>query len=230
METSSITMRSPSRGWRSFRRNCPVRGSTSSRRWIVLASIPVLSVSRLAARPVGAHSRGFTAFAHSTRRMALSSVVLPTPGPTGDDEHLAGQREPHRFALLLGQCEVQALLHPRERLLRVDALPRRGARGEGGEARSDALLGRVQPREEDDRRPVDGVRHQRTVGQLERQCFPDQRVRHAEELRRPRGRALRVAAPHSPRRAPAGARAPARREPGSSRWARCPASSRCGPP
>ena len=48
---------------------------------MVLASIPVCSVMRLAARPVGAASRIFTPLAARMRRMASSSVVLPTPGP-----------------------------------------------------------------------------------------------------------------------------------------------------
>src|SRR6516225_119069 len=48
---------------------------------MVLASKPVASVMRLAARPVGAHSKSFAPFADRMRRMALTSVVLPTPGP-----------------------------------------------------------------------------------------------------------------------------------------------------
>jgi len=43
-------------GFDSCRLNPPVFGSTSSRRWIVFASTPVVSDSRFAARPVGAHS------------------------------------------------------------------------------------------------------------------------------------------------------------------------------
>jgi hypothetical protein len=54
---------------------------TSSSRWMVLASKPVASVIRFAARPVGAHSRRLVHFAARIRRMALTIVVLPTPGP-----------------------------------------------------------------------------------------------------------------------------------------------------
>src|SRR5712691_2559294 len=43
---------------------------------MVLASKPVASVMRLAARPVGAHSRRLVPFAARMRK-----VVLPTPGP-----------------------------------------------------------------------------------------------------------------------------------------------------
>ena len=48
---------------------------------MVLASNPVASVIRLAARPVGAQSSKLTPLAKRMRRMALTVVVLPTPGP-----------------------------------------------------------------------------------------------------------------------------------------------------
>ena len=63
------------------RLNPPCLGSTSNRRWMVLASIPVLSERRLAARPVGAARATETPFATKMRRMASTRVVLPTPGP-----------------------------------------------------------------------------------------------------------------------------------------------------
>jgi hypothetical protein len=40
-----------------------------------------VSVMRLAARPVGAHSRRLVPFAARILRIALTIVVLPTPGP-----------------------------------------------------------------------------------------------------------------------------------------------------
>ncbi len=48
---------------------------------MVLASRPVVSASRLAARPVGAHSASRTPRTRRTPRIAFISVVLPTPGP-----------------------------------------------------------------------------------------------------------------------------------------------------
>src|SRR5437879_13677315 len=48
---------------------------------MVFASIPVVSVSRFAARPVGAHSKHRTSLARRIIRMEFTSVVLPTPGP-----------------------------------------------------------------------------------------------------------------------------------------------------
>ena len=48
---------------------------------MVFASMPVVSDSRLAARPVGAQSRHRTFLARRISRTALTKVVLPTPGP-----------------------------------------------------------------------------------------------------------------------------------------------------
>ena len=81
IEVSSITSRSQSSGLSSPRLKPPLLGSTSSSRWMVLASKPVASVIRLAARPVGAQSRRLVPFAARIRRIALTIVVLPTPGP-----------------------------------------------------------------------------------------------------------------------------------------------------
>ena len=81
IDVSSTTNRSQSGGFSPSRRNPPVVGSTSSRRWIVFASNPVASLIRLAARPVGAHSRISTPLVDRMRRMVLTIVVLPTPGP-----------------------------------------------------------------------------------------------------------------------------------------------------
>ena len=48
---------------------------------MVLASMPVASVMRLAARPVGAQRRSFVPLAERMRRIEFTMVVLPTPGP-----------------------------------------------------------------------------------------------------------------------------------------------------
>ena len=81
IEVSSTTRTSHSNGCLSFRVNLPVAGFTSSSRWIVLASMPVVSNRRFAARPVGAHNRHLTFLALKTGRIAFARVVLPTPGP-----------------------------------------------------------------------------------------------------------------------------------------------------
>src|SRR6266481_198841 len=56
-------------------------GSNSRRRWIVFASSPVVSVRRLAARPVGAQSNTSIFLAWRICRILVTIVVLPTPGP-----------------------------------------------------------------------------------------------------------------------------------------------------
>src|SRR5207237_9608602 len=81
IDVSSITAKSYSRGASAFRRKLPVRGSVSSSRWIVFASIPVLSDRRLGARPVGAQSATVTPLARRIFSSELTRVVLPTAGP-----------------------------------------------------------------------------------------------------------------------------------------------------
>jgi hypothetical protein len=75
MEVSSTTGPQAS-GSDSFRVSRPVPRSISSRRWMVFASKPVVSVSRFAARPVGAHSRHLTPFARRIIRIEFTSVVF----------------------------------------------------------------------------------------------------------------------------------------------------------
>ena len=81
IDASSTTNRSHFSRSVSFRLKPPRRGSASSSRCIVLAANPVLSVSRLAARPVVAHSATETDLAVTIFRIELTKVVLPTPGP-----------------------------------------------------------------------------------------------------------------------------------------------------
>ena len=81
IDVSSTTSRSHVSGFSSLPRKLPVLGSTSSSRWMVFASRPVLSLSRLAARPVGAARAISTPVDASTLRIELIRVVLPTPGP-----------------------------------------------------------------------------------------------------------------------------------------------------
>ena len=50
-------------------------------RWIVLASLPVDSVMRFAALPVGAHRRTFLFIASNILIIDSIIVVLPVPGP-----------------------------------------------------------------------------------------------------------------------------------------------------
>ena len=56
-------------------------GSNSSSRCIVMASSPVDSASRLAARPVGAHNNTLACLALTIFNILFTVVVFPTPGP-----------------------------------------------------------------------------------------------------------------------------------------------------
>ena len=81
IDVSSTTKSPQASVFDSFLLNRPVPGSISSRRWIVFASKPVVSVSLFAALPVGAHSMHFTPLARRIIRIEFTSVVFPTPGP-----------------------------------------------------------------------------------------------------------------------------------------------------
>ena len=85
IDVSSMKTASQRSGFFSPRLNLvtpePSSKSTSSSRWTVLASTPVSSVIRLAARPVGAASATFSPICPSSRMIAEIAVVFPVPGP-----------------------------------------------------------------------------------------------------------------------------------------------------
>jgi hypothetical protein len=58
------------------------------------------------------------------RRIALTIVVLPTPGPAGHDQHLGHQRESDCRDLAVGEGEANALLDPWQGFVRIDPGPR----------------------------------------------------------------------------------------------------------
>ena len=116
MLVSSMTNTSPSSGLSWLCLKSAVLGSNSSSRWMVVASMPVVSLSRLAARPVGAQSTTFRPLALKICTIELTSVVLPTPGPpvmtiTLD---LTASAIASRWAV--GQRQPRLLLHPLDRL------------------------------------------------------------------------------------------------------------------
>ena len=77
-------------GGLSLRVKPPVPGLTSSSRWMVLASTPVASDSRLAARPVGAHSRHAHLLGPQDEQDGVDERRLAHARPAGDDERPAG--------------------------------------------------------------------------------------------------------------------------------------------
>ena len=136
MEVSSTTSRSQSSGFSSPRLKPPPLGSTSSSRWMVLASSPVASVMRLAARPVGAHSRMLMPFAARMRRIALTMVVLPTPGPPVMTSTFDVSASRIAATWLSASARPMRLLDPGQRLVRIDRRARAACRSPGAVSRS----------------------------------------------------------------------------------------------
>jgi hypothetical protein len=52
---------------------------------------------------------------------------LADPRPSGRDQHFGLQREPDRRDLAFGQCKTDALLDPRQGLVRINPWPRQRA-------------------------------------------------------------------------------------------------------
>ena len=111
-----------------FRLKPPPLGSTSSRRWIVLASCPVVSFSRLAARPVGAPSRRLTRLGCQNAQDRLHDRGLADAWSTGDHEHLGRQRQAHGRSLGRGELEADPLFNPGHRLVGINRVPRAAGR------------------------------------------------------------------------------------------------------
>ncbi len=132
-----------------------VLGSVSSSRCSVVASSPVLSDSRLAARPVGrAQGQLARRLARNHRQERVDQRGLAHAGAAGDHQHLGSQRQPERLRLAVGQGKPRAAFHPRDRLGGVDRGPRRQRPGAKQRRRSAIdLLGPVQPGQEHARRP-----------------------------------------------------------------------------
>ena len=82
MLTSSTITIAASRGFSALRLKCgPPIGEYSSSRCSVIASAPVASLSRLAARPVGEASRNFSLRCWRAMITVRRLVVFPVPGP-----------------------------------------------------------------------------------------------------------------------------------------------------
>ena len=226
IEVSSTTSRSHSSGCASCRLKPPLRGSTSSSRWIVFASRPVVSESRLAARPVGAHSAIRTCRTPRIARMRVHQRGLADAGAAGDHEELRRDRQAHRLHLRRRERHRQLRFHPRDGLVRVDRLPRHAAGREASDARGDGPLSGVQPREEDARRSVRRFLDDRAGRDLERQRFVARAAPGCRAASPHRGRVPSPAARSARRPSPRRACSRCRRAPGSSRSSRsraCPA-------
>src|SRR6266516_5743200 len=182
MDVSSTMSRSQSRGFSPSRRNPPVLGSTSSSRWMVLASKPVASFMRLAARPVEEHSKSLAPLAERMRRMALTRVVLPTPRPAGDHQHLGRQCQRHGRPLASGEYQTRPLLDPGDRLVRINPGPWQRAGPQLQQPLGDAPLRPVQAGEEHATLVADLVGSHRAFSQFEVKGGEDQRLGNLDEL------------------------------------------------
>ena len=177
MEVSSTTSRSQSSGLSSPRLKPPPLGSTSSSRWMVLASKPVASVMRLAARPVGAHSRMLGALRREDAQDGFDDGGLADAGPAGHDQHLGHQREPDRGDLAFGKGKTDMLLDPRQGLVRIDPGPRQRAICQSHQPLGDGALRAMQTGQKYTGRFANPVGDHRALLQLEIERGADELLR-----------------------------------------------------
>src|SRR6476659_1813413 len=182
IEVSSITNRSQSSGLSSPRLKPPPLGSTSSSRWIVLASKPVASVMRLAARPVGAHSRISVPFAARIRRMALTMVVLPTPGPPVITVTLDISARRTAATWLAAKARLMRFSTHGKAFVRIDPGPRQRAVCQTCQPIGNGAFRPMQTGQEYTRRHTDLVGNHGALLQLEIKRRTDQLLRHLEQL------------------------------------------------
>jgi hypothetical protein len=53
-------------------------------------------------------------FARRILRMELTRVVLPTPGPPDDHQHLGNESDANSLSLAIGEHQLRPLLDPRD--------------------------------------------------------------------------------------------------------------------
>ena len=117
-------------GLSSLRLNPPPLGSTSSSRWIVFASMPVASVMRLAARPVGAQSSILTPLAARISQDRVDDRRLADAGAAGDDQRLALSARPIASFCVAASCKPVRLSTQAIAFVRVDVRPGQRAAGD----------------------------------------------------------------------------------------------------
>ena len=134
---------------------------------MVLASRPVCSVMRLAARPVGAASATLTPLATRMRRIASRQRGLAHAGTTRDHRHLGAETPASgpRAARPTRSCRSRLSTHG-SALLDIDVRPGRWPGGSLDQPGSDGLLGQMQTLEEETRLIADGVGDDLSLGKL----------------------------------------------------------------
>ena len=111
----------------------------------------------------------------------LDDGGLADARPAGDDERLAGQRQPDRVALAVGEREAAALLDPRDGLVRIDRRPGKLAAGNSDQPIGDGLLGAIEAGEKHAVGLADPVGDHGAFGPLEIEGGPDQVRRGLEQ-------------------------------------------------
>ena len=182
IETSSTTSRSASSGCSSWRLKPPWAGSASSSRCRVLASRPVASLIRLAARPVGAASAMAGVLARRICRMVLTSVVLPTPGPPVITSTLA--RSASRTASRWLSARVIPALRSAQGIACSGSTAGQGGRPARSRRSRSAMpcSARCSPARNTHGAALDRVGHHRPLGELQRQGRVDHLGRDLEQL------------------------------------------------
>ena len=119
--------------------------SVSSSRWMVFASIPVCSVMRLAARPVGAASKSSYPLGGENTQDGVEQRRLANAGTASDDGDLRAQHNLDRGALRCGQC-LPVFFSTQGTALSTSISAMAATLGQGLKALGDAALGEIEPR------------------------------------------------------------------------------------
>ena len=136
----------------------------------------------MAARPVGAHSRRLSALRREDAQDRLDDGGLADARTAGHDQHLGHQREPDRRDLAFGEGKTDALLDPRQGLVRIDPGPGQRAICQPRQPLGDGAFRPMQTSQKDAGRFANPVGDDRALLQLEIERSADQLLRHLEQL------------------------------------------------
>ncbi len=148
---------------------------------MVLASALVDSDRRLAARPVGAHSRTLIALGPDDPQDAVDDRGLAHARPAGDHRDLAVDGPGHGLALGFGEAQSGLLLDPGDGAVGIDGPPG-GLATEAGDVLGDAALGAVQGGEEQGGFLLDGLGDQVLLSELLLDCLFDDRLWYLQQF------------------------------------------------
>ena len=125
---------------------------------------------------------GIGAFRREDTQDRLDDCGLSDARPAGHDQHLGYQREPDCRDLAFGKGETDALLDPRQGLVRIDPGPWQPAICQSRQPPGDGAFRLMETSKEYAGRFTNAVSHHRALLQLEVERSPDQLLRHFEQL------------------------------------------------